>query len=83
MHKSVGEAPMLSIAWHHVATCPGDHSSLPAAMVRVAFRRRYRVSKRRDRNLPPMVWAVLGVFVGFAAVWNYFRVMLSIRRVVD
>ncbi len=35
------------------------------------------------QGAPPMVWAVLGVFVGFAAVWNYFRVKLSIRRAVD
>jgi hypothetical protein len=35
------------------------------------------------QGAPPMAWAVLGVFVGFAAVWNYFRVKLSIRRAVD
>jgi hypothetical protein len=35
------------------------------------------------QGAPPIVWALLGVFVGFAAVWNYFRVRLSIGRAVD
>jgi hypothetical protein len=30
------------------------------------------------QGAPPFTWAVLGIFVGFAAVWNYYR--LRLRR---